>query len=198
MNVIKDIKQVSHWIRERRSIYPNMYSDEKIDRGIIEQLLENANWAPTHRLTEPWRFMVFTGEGLKKFADFQAQLYHDRYSGTENFDKGKYEKLKSKPLLSSHIIAVGMRRDPKKSVPELEEICATACAVQNMWLTASAMGLGCYWSTGGATYYEEAKPFFGLGPEDKLLGFLNLGWPKNSKWPQGKRTDIAEKVTWMQ
>ena len=198
MNVIKDIEQVSHWIRERRSIYPNMYSDEKIDQEIIEQLLENANWAPTHRLTEPWRFTVFTGEGLKKFADFQARLYHDRYSGTENFDEGKYEKLKSKPLLSSHIIAVGMRRDPKKSVPELEEICATACAVQNMWLTASAMGLGCYWSTGGATYYEEAKPFFGLEPEDKLMGFLNLGWPKNSKWPKGKRTNIAEKVTWVQ
>ena len=168
MNVIKDIKQVSHWIRERRSIYPNMYSDEKIDRGIIEQLLENANWAPTHRLTEPWRFMVFTGEGLKKFADFQAQLYHDRYSGTENFDKGKYEKLKSKPLLSSHIIAVGMRKDPKKSVPELEEICATACAVQNMWLTASAMGLGCYWSTGTM---KKPSPFSAWGQKINYWAF---------------------------
>ena len=65
-------------------------------------------------------------------------------------------------MLSSHIIAVGVKRDPKKSVPEIEEIGAVFCAIQNMYLTATAYGVGAYLSTGGITYFEEAKTFFGL------------------------------------
>ena len=62
-------------IRSRRSVFPKDYTGEKVDDAIIQQLLENANWAPTHKLTEPWRFVVFTGEGLKKLADFQSECY---------------------------------------------------------------------------------------------------------------------------
>ena len=67
---IFDTTEASRLIRERRSIYPNMYSDEPVDDAVIREMLENANWAPTHRLTEPWRFVVFKGEGLRKLADF--------------------------------------------------------------------------------------------------------------------------------
>src|SRR5690606_41455111 len=81
---------------------------------------------------------------------------------------------------------------------EIEEVCAVACAVQNMWITASAHRIGCYWSTGGVTFYEEAKPFFGLGEHDKLLGFLYIGMPKTDKWPEAKKTPISEKVKWVE
>lgn len=188
-------KAVNELIRTRRSIYTNMFSGEPVDNKIIEEMLENANWAPTHRLTTPWRFVVFHGDGLKKLSDFQGELYKQK-SGS-NFDEGKFKKLTGKPLECSHVIAIGMHRDEKASVPEIEEICAVACAVQNMWLTASAHKIGCYWSTGGVTFDEEAKPFFGLGAQDKLLGFLFIGMPKTNKWPQGKRAPIEGKVKWV-
>jgi nitroreductase len=187
----------SELIRKRRSIYPSIYSGEKVDDKIIQEMLENANWAPTHALTEPWRFVVFSGAGLQKLADFQSGLYEKVSSERGDFDEKKYQKLKDKPLLCSHIIAIGMRRDPKKKVPEIEEVEATACAVQNMYLTAAAHGVGCYWGSGGITYMEEAKAFFGLGEEDKLLGFLHLGMPKGGKWPQGRRGPLSEKVSWI-
>jgi len=182
-------------IEHRRSIYTNMFGEGTVDDEVIRKMLSNANWAPTHKLTEPWRFVVFKGEGLKKLADFQATLY--KLKNADNFDKAKFEKLKSKPLECSHIIAIGMQRDEKEVIPEVEEVCATACAVQNAWLTASAHNVGCYWSTGGITFYEEAKPFFGLGEKDKLLGFLFIGPLKSDKWPQGKRKPIDEKVRWV-
>lgn len=184
-------------IRKRRSIYPPLYSGEKVDDAIISQMLENANWAPTHALTEPWRFTVFTGEGLKKLADFQSELYKKLSTADGSFDEKKYQKLQDKPLLCSHIIGIGMKRDPKKKIPEVEEIEATACAVQNMYLTAAAYGVGCYWGTGGITYKDEAKAFFGLGEEDKFLGFLFVGMPKEGKWPEGRRQPIADKVQWI-
>ena len=90
-----------------------------------------------------------------------------------------------------------MRREAKERFPEVEEVEAVACAVQNMYLTATAHGVGCYWGSGGITYDEDAKPFFGLGEKDRLLGFLFVGMPKGA-WPAGRRKPISEKVTWVQ
>ena len=89
--------QINKLIANRRSIYPNLYSGERVDDAIIEQMLENANWAPTHGLTEPWRFNVFTDEGLRKLADFQSQLYKKVSSSDNTFSEEKYKKLAQKP-----------------------------------------------------------------------------------------------------
>ena len=190
-------QEASRLIRERRSIYPNMYSNEPVDDVIIQEMLENANWAPTHRLTEPWRFVVFKGEGLKKLASYQSELYKELSTQAGNFDETKFEKLAKKPLLASHIIAIGMKRDPKASVPEVEEVASVAAAVQNMYLTATAHGIGCYWGSGGITYKTEANEFFGLEEGDRLLGFMYVGNLKSDKWPQGRRKPIEDKVTWV-
>lgn len=186
---------IDNAIRNRRSIYTGMFGSEPVDDSIIESMLQNANWAPSHKHTEPWRFVVFKGDGLTKLADFQATLY--KLKNSDNFDNNQFEKLKSKPLECSHVIAIGMKRDEKERVPEVEEICATACAVQNAWLTASAHNVGCYWSTGGITFYEEAKTFFGLGEKDKLLGFLYIGTLKSDKWPEGRKGPWEDKVQWV-
>jgi nitroreductase len=175
-----------------------MYSEEVVDDAIINEMLENANWAPTHRLTEPWRFVVFKGQGLKVLAKFQSELYRELSTEVGKYDESKFNKLAAKPMLASHIIAIGMKRDPKESVPEVEEVASVASAVQNMCLTATANGIGCYWGSGGITYKKEANAFFGLEPDDQLLGFLYVGKPKTDKWPQGRRKPIADKVKWVE
>lgn len=189
-------EEINRLIEARRSIFPKNYTGEKVSDEIVKQLLTNANWAPNHKMTEPWRFVVFTGEGLKKLADFQARCYKEVTTAKGTFDEGKYQGLLTKPMESSHIISVGMKRDEKKSIPELEEIGAVFCAVENMYLTATAYGIGCYLSTGGITFFEEAKPFFDLGTEDKLLGFLHLGIQKDPV-PAGRRRPVEEKVKWV-
>jgi nitroreductase len=190
------VDEINLLIRNRRSMYPNMYTGEKIDDRIIMQMLENANWAPTHKHTEPWRFTVFTSGGLKILADFQAELYKKTTLLNGCYKEDEYIKLLAKPLKASHIISIGMKRDEKDRLPEIEEIEAVACAVQNMYLTAEAYGVGCYWGSGGVTYYEEAKEFFGLGSHDKLMGFFYVGVPKMQA-PKGRRSPIEEKTRWV-
>ncbi|MCL0149365.1 hypothetical protein, partial [Klebsiella pneumoniae] len=92
---------------------------------------------------------------LVKLSTFQSELYKQKAG--EKFNPIKFEKLKNNPLLASHVIAIGMRRTTTKNIPEIEDIEAVACAVQNIYLTVSAYGLGGYWTTGGVTYYDEAK-----------------------------------------
>lgn len=161
---------------------------------IIGELLENANWAPTHKLTEPWRFTVFSGAGLKKLGEFQAGLY--RQNAGARFKQEKYDKLLNTPSACSHIIAIGMRRSVSVSIPEMEEIAAVACAVQNLYLSATAYGLGGYWSTGGITFEPGAASFFGLEGDDKLLGFFYLGVIETPSGA-GSRGPVMEKTVWI-
>ena len=183
-------------IKYRRSSTPPLYVKGKvIPEEIIHQILVNANYAPNHKKTEPWRFTILTGEGLKKLSEMQADIYK-RYA-VEKFSELKLKKLVDFPLMCSHIITIGMKRDETRKVRQIEEIEAVACAVQNMFLTATAYGLGAYWSTGGITYFEESKPYFDLGEEDQLLGFFHLGYLHQPSGEGYKRGNIDDKVKWV-
>ena len=189
-------EQLNELIRQRRSVFPQDYTGERVKDEVVRQIVENARWAPTHKLTEPWRFLVFTGDGIQALAKFQSDLYKTVTEADGTFNEGKHRNLRTKPLMSSHIIALIMKRDEKKSVPEIEESGAVFCAVQNMYLTASAYGAGCYLSTGGVTYFEEAKSFFGLAKDDRIIGFFHVGIPKRIN-PTSKRKPLEEVCQWI-
>lgn len=161
-------------IQQRRSVKPSQFkAGEKIPDEIIAQALINATWAPTHGRTEPWYFIVYTDEGIRTLSDFQASQYREQ-SG-EKFTEAKYLKLKENYLRASHVIAICMKRDPSSKIPQVEELAAVAAAIQNLALTLHAYGYGGYWTTGGVTYYESAKPFFELATNDVLMGFYLAG-----------------------
>ena len=185
---------INSLMRARRSTFvPQFEPGKRIEDHIIWQLLENANRSPNHGHTEPWRFSVFCDGGLQKLADFQSELY--KKEAGDKFKNEKFEKLKSNPLKCSHIISIGMHKSEGAKIPELEEIEAVACAVENMYLTIAAYEVGGYWTTGGVTYFDSAKEFFGLGEKDKLLGFFYVGHIAVPS-PMSKRFPVQEKVKW--
>ncbi len=191
-----NIEAFNALIKNRRSVFPKQFEPgKKVDDAIIKQMLVNATWAPSHGSTEPWHFVVFTGEGLHQLARFQAALYKE--TAGEHFKETKYQNLQKNPLLASHVIALCLKRDPAKRHPEIEEVEAVACAVQNMYLTTTVYGIGGYWSTGGITYKEGAKPFFGLDAADRLLGFFYVGHVAVPS-PAGKRQPLEEKMVWVE
>lgn len=190
-----NLSEITAVIQDRRTIAPEFFSERKVPREVIEKILNNAIWAPNHGMTQPWRFKVMRGEGIQKFAAFQANHYRE-ITPEEQFDQGKYDKFSTRPLLSSVIIAICMKRNEAEKIPEIEEIEAVACAVQNMYLTCTAYGLGAYWGSGGVTYTPGMKTFLGLGEKDKCLGFLYIGYPK-TEWPKGQRRPIEYVTEWI-
>lgn len=187
--------ELDELIATRRSVFPPDYSGEKVDDNIVKKIVENANWAPSHKLTQPWRFIIYSGEGLKRLGLAQAEVYKNVTQADGTFKEERFQNLLIKPMQSSHVIVIGMKRDEKKSVPEIEEIGAVFCAIQNMYLTATAYRVGAYLSTGGITYFEEAKKIFDLKENDRLIGFLHVGAVK--KWPKpNKRESVEKKMVW--
>lgn len=191
MNI--DIEVLKDIIQRRRSIFPISYTQEEVPVDVIKQILESANYAPTHKLTEPWRFQVFRNEGKVKFAKELARLYKET-TPSHQFLQKKYESIVEKAMQSSCIIALNVQLHPEK-LPEWEEIASLACAVQNMALTAEALKVGAYWSSPGMI--AELNDYLNLGEQEKCFGLFYMGY-HDEKPRAATRTPIDNKIKWIE
>ena len=185
------IKDLEYIIKTRRAIYPNMYTGKKISKNLIEKVLKNSNYAPTHKLTQPWFFKVFSKNSKRKLANEMVSLYK---KGNKNITNSKIEKIIQKCEKSDYIICICMKRSSNEIIPEWEEIASTAMAVQNIWLSCASKDIGCYWST--PTYINRINDFLKLNPNERCLGFFYIGHYIHSNIKLSKRIGINEKVEW--
>jgi nitroreductase len=190
-----NLSEINELIRERRTIYPEQFSDRQVHKEQIEVILNNAQWAPTHGNTQPWRFKVFTDEGKQVLSSYLGQAYLN-FTPEEKQNDVKLKKLISRPLKSSVAIAVCMKRQPEEKILEIEEIQAVACAIQNMHLTCTAYGLGGFWSTPKLIYTPEMNEFLNIGEKDRCVGLFYIGYPA-IEWPKAHRKPIEYTTEWI-
>lgn len=167
----------------------------KIDQVFVQQLLELADWAPTHGKTEPWRFLVYTGESLKKFCLQHADLYK-AHTDPDKFTSTKYHGIIQNGEKSSHLVVAYMKRQATKKIPLIEEIAAVAAAVEHILLGAQALGIASLWSTGGMTHHESMKKMLGLADEDIVMGLLYLGYTDEVPVEGKRNIPLTEKISW--
>jgi len=195
-------------LRARRTVTPKDLSGSRLGRAEVEQLLEAANWAPSHNKTEPWRFTVLDGEAVQGYLDTLEDWYEQH---REEVDPQDWDKLQAKLTGAratwaqnvSHAFIIGMKRQalPDKRLPEWEEICAVACAVQNMHLQATALGCTGFWSshTWCRAWRDsaECRQFCHLTDnEDRVLGAFLVGRVQQGKQIKGSRRSWQDKVQW--
>ncbi len=189
---------IDEWIRLRKSTFMNgLKEGGRIADEVIEKLLDNGTWAPSHGLVQAWHFKVFTGKGLDALYKEHQEIYK-AITPEAKFSMDKYEKLPEKSKKVSHVIAVIARRDPKKRFPKQEDLVSAACAVQNIYLSMQAYGVAGYLSTGDICYADRMRRYLGLQDEDACLGFITLGIAdENYIRPERKRIRAAEKTEWI-
>ena len=188
-----DAKACAELIAKRRMIKPSSMSDQPVPRAAVEAILEAGNWAPSHRLTEPWRFVVVAGDARHHLGRlFEAALVAAKPEARE-FTR---QKVAAKPLRSTVLIAVICHPSELPKVKEHEEEWAVACAVQNMSLQATALGLSLFWSTGTPMDHPSLAKAFGCTGRGKLMGCLHLGYPGDEGWPEGHRGAWRDKAHW--
>lgn len=183
---------LSNIIKKRRSIFPASYIRKEIPKTVIEQILETANYAPTHKLTQPWRFVVMRNEAKTRLGEELGRIYK-QVVPTANFLQKKFDSFAIKTAQADCIIAINVQLHPDK-LPEWEELAATACAVQNMALTAEALNVGAYWSSPPLISF--LGDFLDLAENEKCLGLFYMGYHEQEE-SYAKRTPIAEKVKWL-
>jgi nitroreductase len=185
-------------LQDRRSWKPAMMDpDREVPRALLTTLLEVACLAPTHGLTEPWRFLVVTGEARQRLATHLPGVY-DLVTPAAQHRPEKRAKLTALFLQAPVTLILACHHAPDSKIPLLENQLAVACAVQNLHLAAHAAGLAAMWSTPPLVYTEAAKPTLGLETHEHGLGFFFLGWPKPGFSPPPiTRQPWPEKTRWI-
>lgn len=163
-------------LRQRQS-NPRVLPDAP-PASVIAQVIEAATWAPNHKRTEPWRFVVLSGSARHALAEVLVTSLRHRLPELESSQaRAQLEKERNKPLRAPVIIAVAAVPSPDPGIVEEEEIAAVAAAVQNMLLAAEALGLAAIWRTGEPARDPAVKEFLGLPSSAHLLAFVYLGYP---------------------
>jgi nitroreductase len=182
-------------VRQRRSI--GKMTGERPARWQIERLLEAATHAPNHHHTQPWKFIVLAGEARAEIGEVMAEALAVWLEGvSEQVAQAMLNKERNKLLRSPVVIVVAAEPPMQPKVLEIENIEATAAAVQNMLLTGEEMGLACMWRTGDAAYDPRVKRALGLSPEDHIVSFLYIGFPAIAHLERNP-IPFEEKTTWL-
>lgn len=175
-------------IRNRKTIYPAKFTDKEIPKNVINEILENAIHAPTHRMTQPWFFRVYKGKSKDILYEIIQNIDKEIYSVI------KINKFIEKVKSSDTIISVCMTKDENNRVPEWEEIAAVSMAVQNMWLSCYVHNIGSYWST--PALKDEYAKHSGLNNNQKSLGFFFMGSYEHMETSK-VRERLESKVKWV-
>src|ERR687893_353653 len=182
-------------IHTRRSV--GLVKQDPVPRELVEKILESAVHAPNHKITEPWRFHVFTGKGRGELARARAEtarLQAEAEGEDAEMAAGRISRERKKAFRAPVIIAV-ISASGRDEVETLENYAACAAAVQNMQLTAHSLGLASIWRTGTFAYHPYMRGFFELEENDRIVAYLHLGYPDMSERPR-RREPASAKTIW--
>ncbi|GAC1401366.1 MAG: nitroreductase family protein [Ktedonobacteraceae bacterium] len=172
-------------------------TEQSPTRTQIERILEVATHAPNHHKVEPWRFFVLAGKARNELGEIMASSLASRLQETiGEKTQAMLDKERSKPLRSPILIVVAAEHATSPNVLDIENVEATAAAVQNMLLVGEEMGLACMWRTGNAASDPHIKQWLGLSTKDAIVAFVYVGYPAI---PSTKRqpTPFDTKTTWL-
>lgn len=163
-------RAVEDLIRSRRTSLL-VDRDKAVDPGLVQRLIGSAVWAPNHKRTWPWRFTVVTGDARRRMGEAFATVGEEL-----GMDPIKVAKQRTKYLRSPVVLIVWVAGE-RSEVRRREDRDATAAAVQNLLLAATANGLASYWATISDDFYPAARRLAGVDDSHDLVALVYLGHP---------------------
>ena len=119
-----------------------------------------------------------------------------RKNHIKDISEDKLKKYKSIPYRSPMIIVLVSNITKHPSVPDHEQMFATAAAAQNILLALNALNYSGIWRTGIFAMNSEIERAFDLDSNQKILGYLYVGTPggKIKKIPSLDTKDFVTKI----
>ena len=171
---------VGEVIAARRDI--RRFRPDDVPEPLLRVVLEAAHRAPSVGLMQPWRFVVIrsleTRIAVRSLAQRERLRQADRFDErARQFLDQKIEGVVEAPV---GICVCCDHGDPhtevlgRGTIPETD-VYSTACAIQNLWLTARAEGLGVGW----VSFYDpdDLRALLRLPQRVEPIAYLCVGWP---------------------
>ncbi len=181
-------------IRNRRTV--KAFTGAALPRASLEQLLELTRWAPTHRLSEPWRFYALDQAAIRALATHLRATPEIATVPDPAKGAAKLAKLLERLPGAAWLVEVTWVRHADPAI-DLEDHAAAAAAVQNLLLAATAAGLGSYWSTTAALVHPLTLRWCGADPvREGALGAIWLGTASEVP-PAPPRRPLTERLRYV-
>jgi len=178
-------------LKTRRSVKPIELSGPGPSPAELDTLLTIAARVPDHGKLAPWRFVVFEGDARLTAGERIAAVFREqRADATTEQIEFERKRLARAPL----VVAVVSRAGPHGKIPEWEQLLSAGAAAMNLVLAAHAMGYAASWITEWYSYERRVLDALGLGPNERIAGFVHIGRP--TKPPEDReRPKLADIVT---
>jgi nitroreductase len=148
-----------------------------VERETLVDLLAVARFAPTHHMTEPWRFRVLGPAALARLQEAGGA--------------SEAAKLERAPTLV--VASAALSGD---LVQDEDDICATAAAILLVLLEATERGLASYWRTPGVLRTRRGREVLGIPDGERVLGLLHFG-PADRVPTARERADVTRYVQFL-
>ena len=190
-------------IYDRRSI--RKYQDREVPTEYIEQLIDAARMAPSAKNRQPWKYIVYTGDGKQKLTDAMAKGIEREESGEAKFPDFRYgiadAKNTVRVMREAPVVIVVLNTNgkspfiPVKDDGRIVEQCdalSIGASIQNMLLRAQELGLGTLWIANTCFAYNELIEF--IGTDNQLTGIVAVGAANEAppKRPRKALRDVVE------
>ena len=154
-------------LAERRRTH-KAFGPDPVSRETLLDVLGAARFAPTHHMTEPWRFRVLGPDALAALKEVAGEK--------------EAAKLDRAPTLV--VATAALTGD---LVQDEEDICATAAAIELVLLDATERGLATYWRTPQVLRTPPGRDAVGIPAGERFLGLLHFGTPEREPAPRERQ-----------
>ena len=157
---------------ERRSTSSRLLGPPGPTDEQLSAMLAAAVHVPDHGRLTPWRFLRIAGPARTKLGELLARRQLERDPGAPaaviEKDRGRFNHA---PL----VLGVVASLTPGHKIPEQEQLLSAGCVCFSLLQAAQALCFGAQWLTGLAAYDPVVGDDLGLGPNERLVGFVHIG-----------------------
>jgi len=167
-------------IHRRRDVRAE-FTGDPIPDGVLDRVLTAAHAAPSVGLTQPWDFILVENPALR--ADFHrhVELERDTFATTlSGPEADRFARIKIDGVREA-TLSIVVTYDPDRGSPAVlgrhaiadAGLYSVCLAIQNLWLAATAEGLGVGW----VSFYREpfVQDLLHLPPRVRPVAWLCVG-----------------------
>lgn len=180
---------------QRRSVPARQLGEPGPDEATVLRMLRSAVRVPDHGKRVPFRFVRIAGPARTRLGDALAELAQrrDPEAPAAVLDKDR-QRFSHAPLV---IVVVAVLDPEDQQIPEQERLLSAGSVCFALLQAAQSLGFGACWLTGWPAHDAEARRLMGLGPHDRVAGFIHIGTPmleapeRNRPDPQALLSDLV-------
>lgn len=173
------------------------FTPDPVPRYVIERLIAAAVRAPNHKLTEPWRFAVLTGESKRAYAGIRREHRAKRWEDPDDPQAKKSIERTWREALETPAFVVVMCAVSDDPLRREEDYGASMMAIENLLVAAAADNIGTFLRTGGIMQHPALAELVHLPEGYRIVGIVSVGYLSAAPEPTPRRHAPAELTQWL-